>query len=310
MSTIGLYDIDFNHGSSFSISLPLMKAYAGLMEQGHQVIMMKPYEKTGRFNKIFYFKDNPKLVVPQGLIIPTDKDTRMLGYGFYKSSGLTVQEIIDTPPSFTPYDLCSSRIKNKTLYKSLKGNSIIDWREKDFTGAHAGAGRTYVLDRDFLDEPDWEEVFDHYDNDITFFHTIRSNDESKIMKFIEKPYCGGTRVEVPVIFDKDKLLELDEYTGITYTAKTEEELFLLIFISKALDIKIKLNPYCARTEFMKNLVSWNSVGRISFKDYMTNMGKWNQLNYLKFQFRIYLQQDPKKIAYQDIEKECIRKFKR
>ena len=31
MATIGLYDIDFNHGAGLSLSLPLMKAYAGLM---------------------------------------------------------------------------------------------------------------------------------------------------------------------------------------------------------------------------------------------------------------------------------------
>nr|DAL45315.1 MAG TPA_asm: hypothetical protein [Caudoviricetes sp.] len=31
--------------------------------------MMKPYEKTGRYNQIFYFKDNPKLKIPKKLII-------------------------------------------------------------------------------------------------------------------------------------------------------------------------------------------------------------------------------------------------
>jgi len=30
---------------------------------------MKPYEKTGRYNKIFYFKDNPRLVIPKKLIL-------------------------------------------------------------------------------------------------------------------------------------------------------------------------------------------------------------------------------------------------
>lgn len=310
MATIGLYDIDFNHGSSFSLSLPLMKAYTGLMKQGHQVIMMKPYEKTGRYNKIFYFKDNPKLAVPNGLVVPTDKDTRMLGYGFYKSSGLVTPEIIESPPSFTPYDLCSSRIKNKTMYKSIKSNCIIDWREKDFTGARAGAGKTYINDRDFLDEPDWEELFDHYDNDIVFIHTIRCEDKEKILKFIEKPYGGGTRIELPATFNKDELLMLDEYKGISFTANSEEELFVLVFISKILNIKLKLNPYCARTELMRDIIKWNAVDRISFKNYMTNMNKWNQSDYLRFPFRLYLQQDPKKITFTDAEKECIRKLKR
>lgn len=32
MASIGLYDVDLNHGTSFNISLPLMKAYAKLIE--------------------------------------------------------------------------------------------------------------------------------------------------------------------------------------------------------------------------------------------------------------------------------------
>ena len=32
---IGLYDIDFNHGKTFSLSLPLMKTYTYFYNLGH-----------------------------------------------------------------------------------------------------------------------------------------------------------------------------------------------------------------------------------------------------------------------------------
>lgn len=303
MATIGLYDIDFNHGTSFSLSLPLMKAYTGLMEQGHQVIMMKPYENTGRFNKIFYFKDSPRLAVPKKLIIPTDKDTKMLGYGFYKTSNLSTQEIIESPPSFMPYDLCPAKIKNKPLYRSIKANSIIDWREKDFTGARAGAGKTYVNDRDFLDNPDWEEVFEHYDNDVEFVHTIRG-ERDKLLKFIEKPYGASTRIVFPLSLDVDLMRKASEYRGITFEARQEETmlLFMEIMISKILDIKIPILTF-VKDQFYTDLLNWNKVGRISFKEFMGE--RWNPNNYLNFPYRILLSQNPQKITYDDLVEEYL-----
>ena len=77
-------------------------------------------------------------------------------------------------PSFEPYDLFSNEIRNKELYKSIRANSLIDWREKNFAGARAGAAITYVNDRNFLDEEDWEDLFNHYDNNIDFIHSIRA----------------------------------------------------------------------------------------------------------------------------------------
>ena len=307
MATIGLYDIDFNHGPSFSISLPLMKAYNGLIKQGHQVIMMKPYELTGRFNKIFYFKDSPKLVVPKKLVIP-DKEVKMLGYGFYKTSGLSTEEIINTPPSFVPYDLCSNRIKNKDLYNSIKSNSLVDWREKDFTGVRNGAGITYVYDRDFLSEPDWEELFDHFDNNIKFLHKIKSDnkyDNSQILKFIEKPYVG-TEIIVHSGFDVDLMKKLDEYKGITYDYQDEMDLFMQIMISKIIGIKISFEFKITNDFFIQHLLRWNNLyGRISFKEYMTEMNIWDSRRFINFPYRILLTQDPKKITYNELVEEYL-----
>lgn len=146
--TVGLYDIDFNHKTSFSISLPLMKAYNKLYKEGHQVIMMKPYEKTSRYNKVFYFKESPTLMVPKNLIIDSDK-AKYYGYGFLKKSGLS-DSTKSVPPSFFPYEVNSNRIRNKPLFSRIKNNCLIDWRERDFTNYRKGTTTTFINDTDFL----------------------------------------------------------------------------------------------------------------------------------------------------------------
>lgn len=312
MATIGLYDIDFNHGANFSLSLPLMKAYTELTRQGHQVIMMSPYDKTGRFNKIFYFKDSPRLAVPKGLVIPTDKETKMLGYGFYKTSNLSTKEVIEAPPSFIPYELCSSRIKNKSLFQSIRGNSIIDWREKDFTGARAGASITYVNDRDFLDNPDWEELFEHYDNDINFVHSIRGDhsQKEKMMKFIEKPYGNATRIVFPLTLDADTLAKASEYRGVSFSVNGMSKgldtmgAFMMIMISKVIGVKITLAD-TNKNSFMQELSRWNNGGRVSFKAFMESKGAWNPSLYINFPYRLLLSQDPTKITYDELCEEYL-----
>lgn len=60
--------------------------------------MMNPYEKVGRYTKIYYFKDNPTLALPQKLKI--SKKGKTLGYGFYGEAGLTNPDVIAAIPSF------------------------------------------------------------------------------------------------------------------------------------------------------------------------------------------------------------------
>lgn len=132
-----------------------MKAYTKFYKKGHQIIMMPPYEKTGRYTRVFYFKDNPQLQVPKKIVF-NDKSS-LYGYGFYKNSGLS-EEVSLLPPSFEPYEF-SSKVRNEKLLRSIKNNNFVDWREKDFTYVHSGKTYTYINDRDFLEENDWKELF-------------------------------------------------------------------------------------------------------------------------------------------------------
>ena len=294
MSTIGLYDLDFNHGIGFSLSMPLMKAYQRFRDEGHQVIMMKPYEKLGRYNKVFYFKDKPNLKVPDKLIIDTEKG-KTLGYGFYGESGITNEQTRRSAPNFTPYDLYSNRIKNKTLYNSIKKNSLVDWREKDFSGVKKGKAMTYVNDRDFLDEPDWIELLEHFDNNIEFIHTIHSNSTEQALKFLYSYNTHSTRIVVPFTHQIELIEELSSHYGVKFniTNVSDKDLFFFILAAKTKKIKVEFNLWKTNSPFRDDLIKWGNSEDISFKDFLgTN---FREQDYYNLPYRIYLKQNPKKI---------------
>ena len=306
MATIGLYDMDFLHGSQFNLSLPLMHAYAKLMDEGHQVIMMKAYEKTGRYNKIFYFKDNPSLKLPNKLVIDTQKG-KFIGYGFYGKVDLK-EETKEFPPSFAPYDLMSNLVKNKNLYKSIKTNSLIDWREKDFTMVQTGAAITYVNDRDFLNEEDWEEVFDHFDNNIDFVHIIKTElyDDTRVKKFLEKSYGTNTTILLPADVSKDYVQFYNQYRGVEFDMKGKDadSVFIHIFASKIYNEKIRIQGFYPTDEFGKAILRWNRTGgRSSFKDFM---GKdWEESFRTNSRYSGLLIQNPTKITYDEFVEDYL-----
>lgn len=306
MATIGLYDIDFNHGGTFSLSLPLMKAWTKLIDEGHVVIMMKPYEKTGRYTKIFYFKESQSLKIPNSLTINTDKG-KMIGYGFYGENNL-LPDTAAAQPSFTPYDINSDRIKNKTLYKSIKGNSIIDWREKDFTGVKTGSGITYVNDRDFLKESDWSELFNHFDNNIQFIHTLNPCSMEQAREILSKPYVNS-RICVPInpVMNVGDIQYLLSMNGVTFdnTLLSNEELFAFIFFIKTFSgVKIRFRVYTSTNPFTNKLLNWGMSGRI--ESFAAFCGKdYNDTNkeYYYFKHRRLLRQNPTYITPDEAIKE-------
>ena len=292
MATVGLYDVDFNHSPNFSISLPLMKAYRKLSQDGHIVIMMKPYEKTGRYNKIFYFKEG-SIQIPKGLTINTEKG-KMVGYGFYGCSNL-MQETLDTPPDFTPYEMNMDRVKNKTLFNSIKNNSLISWRDKDFSGVRTGAGITYVADRDFMDNYDWEEVFDHFDNNIKFIHSLYPNEE-QLPILMQKNYTDA-RIVVPPVFDEKLVAELLDTKGIMFSNKQasfKTMLGFILFVKTFTNKPLRFHISMTSNKEMAPLVKWGTSNeRISYKAFREKHDGYMPIDGFHFNFK------PKELLYQN-----------
>lgn len=307
MATIGLYDIDFNHGKTFSLSLPLMKAYTRFINEGHVVEMMKPYEKTGRYNQIFYFKDNPSLKIPNGLTINSEKGT-MVGYGFYGKTELS-QKTMDSVLSFLPYDMNENKIKNVYLYRLAKNNNLIDWRSKDFTYTFSGKAHTLVNDRDFLSEPDWEELFDHYDNSIEFIHTLRPESYEQAKLILEKDYGHITRIEVPFTFNLDKVDYYLSMKGVRFDDRgiDNENLFMFIFAVKTYkEEKLYFHNCFSNDQFRQSLYQWAAQrDRISFASFIGNQFDPMLPMYYNFKQSLLLRQDPTKFSHADIYNEIV-----
>ena len=81
-----------------------------------------------------------------------------------------------------------------------------------------------------------------------------------------------------------------------------------IFISKVIDIPISFEfKYLDSSDFfLTHLLRWNNLyGRISFKEYMTQMNAWDPGKFMNFPYRLLLQQDPTKITYNELVEEYL-----
>ena len=223
--------------------------------------MMRKNEDTGRYNKIFYFKSLPWTNIPNNLKLNLEKG-QMVGYGFYKNSGLTNSDIIENPPSFTPYDLVDNNIKNKTLYKKIKKHSIIDWREKDFTDDKPG-NIIFVNDIDYSLEEDWVNLFTYYkDRRISFVYPFFCQNFTQFNEFLNSTKKGlvSSSIVVPPSDDIEKLLNCFNDKNIWADSYNfnDENLFKMIFASKVLDVKIKFISFKEKKGFRADLIRWNN----------------------------------------------------
>ncbi len=298
--TIGLYDIDFNHGKTFSLSLPLMKVYNKLYSERHQVIMMQPYEKTNRYNKIYYFKDSKSLRVPNNLIIDTDKG-EVLGYGFLGTSGL--KSAAKVPPSFSPYELNSDRIKNKKLFNSIKNNNLVDWREKDFTYTFSGKSKTYIIDRDFLLEEDWKDLFSSFDNNIEFINSLTARNFHQTKEFL-KLYSGALhKIVTSPPSSIDELIEYSPFC-IYKNSFSIEQIFLIILAAKqqgSYSIDFSWNG----TTFENAIIKWGKNKTRESFNIFTKQKFESTKEFNQFPNRVLLKQNPQTLGKTFINENLI-----
>ena len=303
---IGLYDIDFNHGVNFCLSLPLMKSYNRLSSEGHIAVMMRPYEQTGRFNKIFYFKENKNLRIPNALKINLEKG-RPIGYGFYGSSGLK-DETKKFAADFFPYESNYDKVKNKSLFKSIISNSLIDWREKDFANYNPKSGIIYINDQDFLLEDDWEDVFQAYNKNICFVHSLTPKNVEQGLKFIEHNYIN-TKINFPITYDIDLIKHLLQFNGISIKYDDAIKLFYFIFLIKTFS-KEKFYYLSSNEPFTKKIVEWGQQKEImSFADFCKQkygvFDEYDKSYYQKVP-SVLLRQNPSKMKPEDFKNNYIK----
>lgn len=189
MAVIGLYDIDMWHRGRSGPNLELMKTYNYYNNKGHKVIMMRPEEDEGRYNKIIYFKENPRIQLPKKLIVNGDKK-EIYGFGFYNKFFPLNQKIISCPPDFSPYDLWSYKLYTFGMsYNNFKNCSLVRFENEDFCKYNKNVLPLIFVDYNFLDLPDADKCLQKYKNHrFYFYHTLWAKDEATYYKF--EPYLS------------------------------------------------------------------------------------------------------------------------
>lgn len=165
---IGIYHIELWHLGAAVPNLELMKIYNYYYQKGHKITMIKPKEDLGRYDQIFYFKDNPNTILPKTFQFRKDR-RQLLGYGFYKKTNILKPEIFSLPPLYYIYDPFTNKLKWKNEYERMKKNSYIRVETNDFVDFKPNANKIYIADNDFCLQEKALDFLEEYKQYSYFF---------------------------------------------------------------------------------------------------------------------------------------------
>lgn len=271
--TIGLYDIDFFHGTGFAPNLELMKIYNYYLNQGHQVLFLRPQDNMGRCNKIIYFKARVKTPIPKTLNI-IGEDKLFYGYGFLKSFIPLQSDAKDCPPSFLPYELQSSKMNKKDLkwLEKVKKNSIIRLENKDLSYFNENCGTIYIADEKVTtDTLNWiVETYPKYKLD--FLHTVKLTSETELLPLIS--YLSTMDKPPAIDFDYNSTF-FKKYCGLS--------------------VKWQINPKKAESnlnffvERLLKMILWNKQNKENLRFYLPAFSKEEQKHYPILKYVLLMQ---------------------
>lgn len=205
MASICLYDIDFLHSSNFSPpNLELMKIFNYYFKKGNIVNLGKVGENLNRYNQVFFFKANPNTKIPRTLSL-TGESKQLYGYGFFRNFTPLKDYIKDIKPSYIPYDLNEDKIKNLSLYKKIKTNSLIRVENEDFSDFKKDSSILYVSDYNFLELDNAFDFLNKYklNYKINFLYPLIAKDEETFKKIFSVACNSNRRIIINFEFNKN-----------------------------------------------------------------------------------------------------------
>lgn len=324
MASIGLYDIDFNHSSKFSINLELMKVFNYYYSKNNIVRLINKEENMNKYNKIIFFKQNPNCAIPKGLDFCGDKKI-IHGYGFFNSFTSLKDEINQMPPDFMIYDVNSDRIKDISLYNKIKNNSLIRVENNDFTYFNKEATNIFITDYNFLNLSQAEDFLKEYKKyNINFLWPLIAKNEQSIQTFFQYIYNSNRRLIIDFKFSYDFFMKyyyepiVFQIKETSYDKDTQsffKRFIKMILISKNENKPINLqliNPTVIHKKENKLYNIYNLIGKWgmsktqeSFYNFIQNNKKDydNVENTLinNTEIRLLLKQNPKNYNIQNID---------
>ena len=320
---VGLYDIDFFHGSNSYPNLELMKYFNYYYNKGDIVNLMSPQEDEGRYDKIIYFKESEKLNIPKNINL-AGKKKEIKGYGFFKRK-IIDEKIKDVPPSYLPYDINEDKIKKKAVYNKIKKGSLVHVGSNDFTDFDENKKTIYVTDHNFLYEEKSFEFLNKYKTkyNIEFLFPLIARDEETFLKYFSSCTSCGRRLLIDFDFSKE-LFKKYYYERVGFLLEPPQENkkvvdFLIKVSSLILYSKIEgksINLFCKpynKIEIKENsfkfilesLIKWSrSKERISYCNYIESSkdaAKINKILEGNSELRLLLKQNPKTFNTQELD---------
>ena len=310
MSTIGLYDLDMWHCSKRFPNLELMKVYNYHYNKGDKVLMVRPGDDTGRFNRIMYFKENPTFLVPKTVNI-YGKNKELYGYGFAKTL-FPIDDIYhNVPPLYNLYDLFSEKFA-KSTYTLMKNNSFIRFENKDFSDFKKDRKHIFIADHDFCYLPEADLFRKEYKNyKFDYLRRLEIKDKETFYKF--KGFNDNRRYFINFRFDEDFLLEnYNQFITLNWSDRYENEKesqYLLRIAALVLFYKMK-NQYpdikiknINSDNLQRDILYWGSnFNQLSFEEfYKDNKKVTGRMLVAPTDVRLLLKTNPKKINSSDID---------
>lgn len=307
MAVIGLYDIDLWDRTKFYPNLELMKIYNYYYSKNNIVVMMKPKQDEGRFDQIFYFKDNVKTAIPPYLSLSGGKK-KIYGYGFFNSFTPLKPEISSLPPSYTPYDAYTDRLK-KYNYEKLKRSSYIRLENNDFSDLKENCKAIFIADHNPLYIKGIKDFIDNYKQNHMFYfvHSLEIKDIETFNQF--SPYTDffDRRLYINFKYNEDFFFENFNNKVIFNCQKKEETEtnFQKRIVKMALWYKqnnvyfdFNLNSNNALT---KEILKWAKIkNQNSFIDFCGGETK-NSLDKVDSELRLLLKTKPKNLKRSSLD---------
>jgi len=280
MATIGLYDIDLWHRGRAVPNLELMQYYNYYYTNNHKVIMMKPGEDEGRFNKIIYFKENPNIALPKTLNV-YGENKEFTGYGFFKKVFPLPEKICNVPPSYLPYDIWTNKIDMPIAdYEKMKRNSYIRLETNNFADYKEKSKVFFIADKNPFS---LTNTFDFMnENKNKYFHFLYPpilNDEETANKFIRyrklinKNFVINFRCSEDFFYDyySEVIFKLDKFENETELDYQKRIVKMALWYKKngtAFRFPYNVNY----SDFTTRIITWardNNI-RVSYADHSKN----------------------------------------
>lgn len=275
--TIGLYDIDFFHGSKFAPNLELMKTYNYYLNQGHQILFLRPQDHFGRCDKIIFFKARPETKIPLKLNI-IGENKIIYGYGFYKCFTPIKSNAKNDKPSFLPYELQTEYLEPTELkyLQNIKKSSIIRAENHDITGFQKDSNKIYLADEKLsIESINW--LLNNYKQyKFDFLYNVEINENQFLL--LTKYFSNMKRPPINTDYSCDFFKKYSSFNVRWLIKPNDKENNLNLFVERLIKMILWCKYYREKLQFIVPTFSKTQQTNYPITNFIFKLNRWAKVN--------------------------------